>query len=716
MRTPFPASALTLCAWAASLCCATVQAQSMAVPAATAASTASPAPSALTRLDPVVVTGSRVARRAFEAPQAISVIDAETLRSAGPQINVSEALSRVPGLTVANRSNYAQDLQISSRGFGARASFGVRGLRLYADGIPATMPDGSGQVSHFDLASAERIEVLRGPFSALYGNSSGGVIALFTPPATERQASAEVQLGSRGNRVLRGSVGAPLGGGWDLQANWTGFQTDGYRPHSEAQRHATNARLGWNDPANSLTVTAGTMTQPAQDALGLNRLQYNANPRQTTPQALTYNTRKTLEQTQLGASWQHRYNGDSALRDTTLVLYSGQRDVTQWQSIPKATQQASINQPGGVIDFGRTYSGIDARLHWRWSNQANLVAGVNLERQEDDRSGYENFIGSTLGVTGALRRSELNTARSSDVYAQGDVPLSSDVKLNAGVRSGRIRYLTTDRYLSNGDDSGALSYSYTNPVIGLGWQLHKHWNVYASAGRGFEAPTLTELAYSTLSTGGGFNTALQAQTSQQFELGSKWRDVAAAVGVDVALFRANTHNEIGVDQTANGRSTYRNVGRTTREGLEVAARWEPTEQVRTQLALTWLNARYADDALTGAGQRIAGTTPRSLFAEVAWHNAERGGSEAAVEWRAQGRTPVNDANSDFGAGFGLLAVRASHTISLDAQTDLALFGRIDNLAAKTHVGSVIVNESNGRFFETGTPRALMVGAKLVAKW
>ena len=133
-------------------------------------------------LPTVVVSGSVAERRLDEAPYAASVIDADTLRGAGPMINLSEALNRVPGLTANNRQNYAQDLQLSSRGFGARAPFGVRGLRLYTDGIPATMPDGQGQVTHFDLASAARVEVLRGPFSALYGNSSGGVIALVSAP------------------------------------------------------------------------------------------------------------------------------------------------------------------------------------------------------------------------------------------------------------------------------------------------------------------------------------------------------------------------------------------------------------------------------------------------------------------------------------------------------------------------------------------------------
>ena len=670
-----------------------------------------------TALDPVVVTGSRAERKAFDVPQSISTLSADELHNAGPQVNLSEAMARVPGLTVNNRSNYAQDLQMSSRGFGARSSFGVRGLRLYTDGIPATMPDGSGQVSHFDLANAQRVEILRGPFSALYGNSSGGVIALFTAPARQREFKLEGDVGSDGTHLLRTSIAAPLSGGWDVQANWTGFETDGFRPHSEAQRRSANARIGWRDEHNTVTALMGRMSQPAQDALGLTRAQFTADPYQTAPQALTFNTRKELSQTQVGANWQHRFAGAGALRESTLVVYDGKRSVTQWQSIPVAVQ-APPTQPGGVIDFDRHYRGIDGRLQWQWDD-TQLVAGVNAESQSDERRGYENFIGTTLGVTGALRREETNKARNTDVYAQGEHKLSPTVRLSAGLRSGRIRYSTDDAYLSNGDDSGRRSFSYTNPVAGLSWTLQPNWNLYASAGRGFEAPTLTELAYRADGSS-GFNDQLDAQTSNQFELGSKWRDLDLGLGLEAAVFRTETRNEIGVDSNRDGRTTFKNVGRTRREGLEVAGRWNPDADWRAQLALTWLSARYRDSDLAPAGNRIAGTTPRNAFAELAWRPLSLGaawvGTEMAIDLRAQDRTMVNDTNTDSSGGFAVWGLRASKAFTLQQGLTVDLFGRVDNATDKVYAGSVIVNDGNSRFFEPGAPRTWLLGARLTARF
>src|SRR5690606_4335459 len=131
-------------------------------------------------LEPVTVTSTGIVQPAFTTPASVDVIDGSTMRDSQMQVNLSESLARVPGMLIQNRENYAQDLQLSVRGYGARSTFGVRGVRIYVDGIPATMPDGQGQTSNIDISSIDHVEVLRGPFSALYGNSSGGVVQIHT--------------------------------------------------------------------------------------------------------------------------------------------------------------------------------------------------------------------------------------------------------------------------------------------------------------------------------------------------------------------------------------------------------------------------------------------------------------------------------------------------------------------------------------------------------
>ncbi len=693
-----------------------------ALATATLASHGQPVP---TETEQVVVSGSGVQRRAFETPYAISVVDQNELRSAGPMVNLSESLSRVPGIVANLRNNYAQDLQLSSRGFGARATFGIRGLRLYTDGIPATMPDGQGQVSHFDLAGAQRIEVLRGPFSALYGANSGGVISLVSAAPTANSYAVDGDVGSNGLWQARLGAEALLSGGWNIRVQASQFNTDGVRPHSAAERTLGNLRLGWVGDQDTVTLLLNSVDQPAQDPLGLTRQQFDADPFQTTPQAIQFDTRKSAGQTQGGVNWRHRFADAGALSESVLTLYAGQRDVTQWQSIPPATQ-ANPRHPGGVIDFGRDYAGLDARLVWRWEHAA-LIAGVASESQSEDRRGYENFVvrggRQVLGVTGALRRQESNTVRSSDLYLQGEAELAPGVMGTLGLRSGRLRVETEDHYLGNGDDSGALSYGYTTPVIALQWLPVPALNLYVSAGKGFESPTLNELAYRP-DGATGFNTALQSQTSLQLELGAKWRDDALGLGVEAALFRADTDDEIGVLTNAGGRSTFQNVGSTRRSGAELGLRWQPLPQWRALLALTYLKAEYqdsfqtcaavpctqpADRVTVPAGNRIAGTMARSAFASLAWRPLPS--TELGVELRYQGEMPVNDRNTDFSPSATLLGLRFSHSVPLGPGT-LSLLARLDNVTDRVYAGAVIVNEANGRYFETAAGR----NALLALRW
>ncbi len=678
-------------------------------------------------LDPVVITGSSRGQPVSEAPYAIGVVGRDTLSESGPRINLSEALSRVPGVVAANRNNYAQDLQLSSRGFGARAGFGVRGLRIYMDGIPATMPDGQGQVSHLDLAGAQRVEVLRGPFSALYGSSSGGVISTFTAPITRAQMEVGMDRGSDGLTQWRLGAGAPVGDGWDLSFATSEMHFEGFRPQSEARRALTQFSVGWTGERDRVRVRFADQSQRAKDPLGLSRSQLEANPDQTTPHALTYDTRKVLRQDQLGVSWEHDHTDAGPLAQTRLTAYGGTRGVMQSLAIAPATQ-AAARHGGGIVDFNRRYHGLDARALWQWS-RVDWVTGVNFERMHDDRRGYENFVGTgstqVLGVTGKLRRDEGNDADTREFYTQADWRFTPSAQLSAGLRSGRTRMTVDDRYLSNGDDSGELSYRYTTPVLGLRWSLNPDWQLYTSMSRGYETPTLGELAYRPDGTG-GLNTDLQAQTSRQIEVGSRWR--SGDLSLDATVFRIRTDNEIGVATNAGGRASYRNVGRTSRDGAELSAQWRITPRVQTLAALTWLKARYADDFLVcaglpcttptvpvAAGNQIAGTADRVGYAEVSWNVPWADQAQTALEWRGQSRIAVNDANSDFASGYGLASWRYRHRFALDREGALELLARVDNLTGRRVVGSVIVNDANGRYFEPAAGRTTLLSLRYVRK-
>jgi iron complex outermembrane receptor protein len=670
-------------------------------------------------LEPMVVTATRSERAQLDVPASVDVLDRAEVRDTQWRVNLSESLALVPGVVALNRQNYAQDLQISIRGFGARSTFGVRGIRLYLDGIPATMPDGQGQVSHFPLSAVERIEVLRGPFSALYGNSSGGVIAMTTqlaPGPLEFEVATAAGAYGAWRAGVNGTGGtAPYAYAFDASR----YSTEGYREHSAATRDIVNLRAAALDtPLGRIRLSLNAVDMPdAQDPLGLTRAQWQVDPRQASPQALQFNTRKSTRQSQLGtelsgvATGGLRYNA---------VAWTGSRSVTQFQAIPVGVQ-ANSNHPGGIIDFDRNYGGVDARLQWSLG-PVLLTLGASYERLDEDRLGYENFVTqpvTMLGVTGRLRRDENNIVDSTDVYAQAEADIAPRWRLLAGVRASRVEFRDSDHYLSNGDDSGSASFSAVNPTIGAVFRAGAATSLYASYGRGFETPTLNELAYRADGSA-GFNSSLVPARSNNFEIGAKsvWSE---ALRGTIALFAVNTDDEIVVQSNSGGRSSFANASATRRRGAEASLGWNPLRELSLQLALTANHATYSEPFLicaaapclqptlqVPAGNRLPGVPAYSAYLAASYRAPW---AELKVEWRAQSGLPVDDRNTDAAAGYGV--VNAALARTFDAGTlKIRAFLRIDNLLDARYIGSVIVNEANGRYFESAPGRAWLTGLDL----
>jgi iron complex outermembrane receptor protein len=668
------------------------------------------APAGAQTLQEVVVTANRQEQQSFDAPASIQAVGRDAIEAAGPQVNLSEVMNRVPGITVLNRQNYAQDLQLSIRGSGSRSTFGIRGSRLIVDGIPATMPDGQGQASTISLPSAQRIEVLRGPLAQLYGNSAGGVVQVFTADGPERpELRTSFDAGSDGLRRV-GLQAAGQSGPINYVIDYSDFQTDGWRVNSAAERQHLNAKLRWDASEQTrVTVVANVFDQPVSgDPLGLTRAQFEADPRQAVANSTLYKAGKDVSQSQLGLVLDHRLDAASSL---TARVYFGQRDLDNRLSIPLTAQQAPT-AAGGVVQLDRSYSGTGLRYTRRipaGEGQVQLTAGLDHERMSERRQGFIN----NFGLVGDLKRDEDNSVNSTGVYAQADWAINEAWSAVAGLRANRVNFRVQDFFIrpGNPDDSGRAEFSATNPVIGFTRHLSANTNVYANVGRGFETPTFTEIAYTA--GGSGPNLALRSARSTHAELGIKTK-LAEGNRLDVALFHIDTSNEIVVASSSGGRTIYANAGKTSRSGIEVAhsAQWSP--EWRTHLALSTLNAKFAQaftsssGAVVASGNRIPGTVDRSLFAELAWQPRAVPGMTAAMELVHQGSMVVNDLNSDRTEAVTLFNLRLGFEQKLGAWT-LRQQVRVDNLADKAYVGSVIANDANSRFFEPAPGRQWGLG-------
>ncbi|HBQ4957821.1 TonB-dependent receptor PqqU [Klebsiella pneumoniae] len=667
----------------------------------------------------MVVTAAPTTVSELDTPAAVSVVNGDEMRQAAPRVNLSESLGAVPGLQVQNRQNYAQDLQLSIRGFGSRSTYGVRGLRIYVDGIPATMPDGQGQTSNIDIGSVDTIEVLRGPFSALYGNSSGGVINVTSQTGTQPPTvEASSYYGSFGTwhygMKATGAVGdGSHAGDVDYTVSTNRFTTHGYRDHSGARKNLANARLGVRiNDVSKLTLLLNSVDIKANDAGGLTADEWRDNPRQS-PRGDQYNTRKNTRQTQAGLRYERQL---SAQDDLSVMMYAGERETTQFQSIPRAPQ-LKPSHAGGVIDLTRHYQGIDTRLTHRGELlvPVTLTAGLDYENMSERRKGYENFVmvngAPQYGEQGALRRNERNLMWNVDPYLQTQWQLTDKLSLDAGVRYSSVWFDSNDYYITpgNGDDSGDASYHKWLPAGSLKYALTDAWNVYLSAGRGFETPTINELSYRS-DNQSGLNFGLKPSTNDTVEIGSKTR-----IGnglFTAALFQTNTDNEIVVDSSSGGRTSYKNAGKTRRQGMELGLDQQFGESWRLKAAWTWLDATYrtnvCDDASCN-GNRIPGIARNMGYASFGYQPEQ--GWYAGSDIRYMSEIMANDENTAKAPSWTVVGLTTGYKWSY-GRMDMDLFGRIDNLFDREYVGSVIVNESNGRYYEPAPGRNYGIGLNL----
>lgn len=655
-------------------------------------------------------------RAVDEVPAAVSVIAADEIQEAGPRLSVAESLRRVPGLSVRERQNEAQDVQLSIRGFGSRASFGVRGVRLLSDGIPASMPDGQGQVSHLSLDEAARIEVLRGPYSVAHGNAAGGVIQLISrEPPPHAQWSLDAVAGA--DALRRWSLGAsgPLDQG---SMAWRAMQVDGegFRDHSAQRRQLLQGRVRWDDDRGGRWLWIGNaLHQDALDPQGLTAEEVAGDPRAASPNALRFNTRKQVKQWQNGLRWLAPEDA-SAWMPAQASAYFGQRDVLQFLSTPVATQ-ANPAHPGGVIDLDRNYAGI--HLGWmRPQGDHDWSWGLRWEALDEDRRGFENFVGAALGQRGELRRDERQTVQSGDAYLQWRWRSDSAWRVEAGLRAGTVRFVSRDRYVraGNPDDSAERAYGFITPSLAIAYQ-QETWQWFANLGRGVETPTLTELAYRA-DGGSGANTELRAARSLQAESGLRWRRgdwQGEALG-----FIARTQDDLVLVASSGGRSVFDNVGGTQRHGLEL---WlnhgEDADTQRWQMSYTWLDARYREgfatcsrlpcptpDRWVPADTRMPAISRHQLWTQWRWRPVANW--VIGVEASARSRFSADDAGTAFAPGGWRGDVFLSREWNA-ASGRWRAFLRVDDVLDRAGIGSVIVNDLNGRFFEPAPGRQWWLG-------
>ncbi len=660
-----------------------------------------PGPDTVT-LDPVIVTAPRIPSEAERVPAAVTVIEKEDIQQGRPTVTLDDALVQAPGVVVSNRFNFAQDLRIAIRGFGARSAFGIRGIQVYVDGIPHTLPDGQSQIDSIDPGFVERIEVMRGPISALYGNSSGGMINIVTQDGPEEPfIETDTVLGEYG--LWKSLV---KGGGRSGRAN--GFfgvsrlETGGFRAHSRAESWKMTGKLRCDIDADSdLTLLVDSVYSPElQDPGGLTLQQAQADPGRASPLGLLFDTGETVT----GGRWGLLYRGAPASnRNLEAVAYYGLRDLDS--AIPFRFVELDREVFGGRIQYDVTgeipgIPGNDGAADVAGDAGAggvthHLFVGVDLQRQDDDRLNFDNREGSP-GDTLLLDQNERVT--SVGAYLQDDVGLTDTLSVVAGGRYDRVSFEVDDRLASDGDDSGSKTFDQLTGRLGLNYLFRPDLRMYANVAQSFETPTATELV-NRPEGGGGINPDIEPQKAVNYEVGLKGTPGGRATTFELALFYIQLEDELIAFRDVTDRVFYRNAGKSRRIGAELGLGMETAEGLKVKLAYTYLNAEfetYVKNGINLEGNRVPGLPTHQVYAEVLYEHP--GGFYAGIEALHAGGSYVDDENTLESSAYTVANLRAGYDKPV-GNWRISPFVGVENLFDESYSGNVRINASGGRYFE-----------------
>jgi iron complex outermembrane receptor protein len=628
----------------------------------------------------------------LRSPRSVSVVGKEDIQNATQLLAMDEVLAGIPGLYMQNRYNFSQDLRVSLRGFGARSAFGIRGIKVIVDGIPETLPDGQAGVDSIDLGSASRIEVIRGPSSSNFGNASGGVIAIETEtgsdPGFVQTTIATGDLGYSKFQLKSGGKTENM----NYLINFSKQELDGYREHSVSEGSLMNAKFGFNlSEIDRLKLSLNYTDQPkSQDPGGINLSQVNTNRKSARDRNLSYDSGESLNQKRIGLV----YERDHSSGLLTVRNYYVTRDFSN--KLPFKN--------GGSVNIDREFYGFGMQYQFGESLPENfsLTTGFDTDRQDDDRKRFNN----DSGKLGSMSFDQQEKVSSNGLFVQSRYDLGN-WSISSGIRYDEVTFDITDRFLSNGDDSGEIEFDAVSPSFGLNYVM-ENASIFASMSSSFETPTTTELANPDAS--GGFNALLKPQEASNIEIG--YKSVKNDIYHEIAVFNIDLNDELVPYELEEfpGRTFYSNVGKSSRKGIESLLSWSVKPNLTVDASYTYSD--FSFDSFVDknnkdfSGSKLPGLPESFAYFGIRFENES--GLNMNFNLNYSGDLFANNANSVKVQAYTVSNFRLSYNINKRNWKILPYMG-MNNIFDTEFNSNIRINAFGSRYYEPAPERNSYLG-------
>ena len=651
-------------------------------------------------LNPINITATRSERQTKEIPNSLSHFNRYPQQDYQSGITLDEFTRSTPGVFFQNQANFAQDLRIAIRGFGARSAFGVRGIQMRIDGIPQTLPDGQTQLDSIDPGMIEQMEIVRGPLASLYGNASGGMIGMTTREAPQERfvVSPRQVFGQYG--LFKSELFA---GGRNERFDYTVFgshlQQNGWRDHSTVQNFFSQARLNFkvSDDSDLMLLFRKFYSPEAKDPGGLTLEQTQTTPRLAAARNLQFNAGETVDQEQMGVRFRKKMATHQELSITAHMLH---RDF----------QNRLPFFDGGQVQFDRYVGGValQYRHDHRLFNRPNrLIAGVDYGIQNDDRQRFNN----NDGLRGAMTLNQIERVQNVGPFFRNEWRMHDKVDLVLGGRWDWLHFKVKDGFIDDGNQSGDKTLSQGSGTAGLVYHLNEQHQIYTNVASIFETPTTTELINNP-SGKGGFNPNLNPQTSLSQELGIRGSQLGFQY--ETVLFYIYTWDEILPFELPDtpGRAFFRNTGESSRLGVETRLAFPEWKGLRGEVSYTYSDfefEKYVINDVSLKGNAFPGI-PRHRW-EGLLRYAHPLGFFSQFHVQRVGAFFVNDTNSVTNNAYNLGQLLMGWS-TRHRWLEGSVFVGINNMFDAQYNANTRINAAFGRYFEPGAPVNVFGGLRI----
>jgi iron complex outermembrane recepter protein len=633
-------------------------------------------------LQPVTVSSSRFVAKDIQTPFSITVLDQSRIQIGASKISIFESLGAIPGVFAMNSENFNQDLRISIRGFGARAAFGMRGIKVILDGIPESVPDGTAKVGNMDVGTMERMEIIKGPSSGLYGNASGGVISIFTENPTNFLAELQTQIGAYGLQRYQFKTGQTVNK-FMYFVSGSRLLSEGFRNNSSLERNFINGKLAYNFSENiKLTFLLNHTDSPrAEDAGGLTQADIDKDRRQARQQNLDFDASETFKQSRIALIFDQKISEKHIFNARVFYL---NRIFASKQPL----------EASGQIAFDRTFAGGGFNYQFT-TKKYRLKTGLDLENQQDDRQRYDN----RRGERSIQRLDQDENFRNVGVFLLQELTIIPQLKLSLNTRFDDIELKVSDKFLTDGNQSATQSFQRFSPMLGLSFSPTNQYSIYTTFSTNFETPSLNELSNNPLGTG-GFNPDLNPQKSRNYEVGYKGI-LGRKFRADVSVFYIEVEDEIVPYQIAGqiGRTYFRNAGLSERKGLELGLTYKILNGLTTYFNYTYSDFQYKSYQTTAGrfdGKALPGVPKHNIYGEIRYFPSV--GLFAIAQVRSISKIYADDANTVENKEYVTVNLRAGYQYKL-GNFQLEPFVGVNNIFNEIYNANVQINAAGNRYFE-----------------